>query len=299
MPSAASAAATPTAPSCFPISFPRSAGHVRTIIAVAALFLIATEYKAFGTSKRFNASRGPYPDYVAQPFPHLNGSLYQTLRRNREYRVALGSIMFPQDLRHSGLTTPQGFDPLLPVQYKALIDQIGYFVTNRLFGILPENEVALRLLGVRYFITAEKDILYARLCSSQNFHRLQPDQGYYKVFEFLNALPVFEMKDQNGEGVVELKSWQPERRLFLVRSKSGGQFRLGEQFFPGWVATVDGRETAIERCAGCFQCVPVPPGEHSVSFRYHSRWLATGGAVSLVFLFLLTIVARPPMRLQG
>jgi hypothetical protein len=279
--------------------FPRSSGHVRTIIAVAALFLIAAEYKAFGTSKRFNASRGPYPDYVAEPFPHLNERLYQTLRRNREYRVALGSIMFPQDLRHSGLTTPQGFDPLLPVQYKALIDQIGYFVTNRLFGILPENEVALRLLGVRYFITAENDILYARLCSSQNFRRLQPDQGYYKVFEFLNALPAFELKNQNGEGEVELKSWQPEQRLFFVRSNSGGQFRLAEQFFPGWVATVDGRETAIERCDGCFQCVPVPPGEHSVSFRYHSRWLATGGAFSLVFLFLLTIVARPPMRLQG
>ena len=278
--------------------FPRSSGHVRTFIAIAALFLVATEYKAFGTDKRFNASRGPYPDYVAQPFPHLNGSVYQTLRRNREYRVALGSIMFPQDLRHTGLTTPQGFDPLLPVQYKALIDQIGYFVTNRLFGIIPGNDEAFRLLGVRYFITAENDILYALLYSSQNFRRLEPDNGYYKVFEFLNALPAFELKDQNGGGEVQVKSWQPERRLFFVRSNSGGQFRLAEQFFPGWVAAVDGRETAIERCNGCFQCVPVPPGEHSVSFRYRSRWLGAGGAVSLVSLFLLAIVARPPMRLQ-
>jgi hypothetical protein len=279
--------------------FPRSSGHFRTFTAVAALFLIATEYKAFGTSKRFNASRGPYPDYVAEPFPRLNGSRYQTLRRNREYRVALGRVIFPEVLRHYGLTTPQGFDPLLPLQYKALIDQIGDFQTNRLFDIMPENEEALRLLGVRYFITSENDAFYARLCSSQNFRRLQPDPGYFKVFEFLNALPVFELKDQDGESLVELKSWQPERRVFFVRSNSGGQFRLTEQFFPGWVATVDGRETAIERCDGCFQCVPVPPGEHSVSFHYHSRWLGTGGAVSLVFLFLLMIVARPPMRLQG
>src|SRR5262249_50247962 len=151
--------------------FSRSSGHLRTFTAVAALFLIAAEYKAFGTSKRFNASPVPYPDYVAQPFPHLNGSIYRTLRRNREYRVALGSTKFPQDLRHSGLTTPQGFDPLLPVQYKALIDQIGYFYNNRLFGIIPENEEVLRLLGVRYFITGENDILYARLCSSQNLRR--------------------------------------------------------------------------------------------------------------------------------
>jgi hypothetical protein len=279
--------------------FPRSSGYVRTLTAVAALFLVAAEYKAFGTSKRFNASSEAYTDYVAQPFPHLNGSLYQTLRRHREYRVALGRSIFPQVLRHSGLTTPQGFDPLLPVEYKAFIHQIAYFRTDRLFDIIPENEEALKLLGVRYFITSEDDSFYARTCSSQNFRLLQPDNSHYKVFEFLNALPAFELEDQNREGMIELKSWKPERRLFFVRSKSGGQFRLAEQFFPGWVALVDGKETAIGRCHGCFQCVPLPPGEHSVEFRYHSRWLAAGGAISLVSVFLVTLVVRCPMRLRG
>jgi hypothetical protein len=279
--------------------FPRSSGYVRTFTAVAALFLMAAEYKAFGTSKRFNASREACLDYVARPFPYLNGSLYQTLRRHSQYRVALGRNIVSEALRHNGLATPQGFDPLLPAQYKALIDQVAHFQTNRLFDIIPENEEGLRLLGVRYFVISEGDSFYARICSSQNFRRLQPDDSYYKVFEFLNALPAFELEDQNEEGMVELKSWQPERRLFFVRSKSGGKFRLTEQFFPGWVAVVDGRETPIERCHGCFQCVPVPPGEHSVKFRYHSRWLGTGGAISLISVFLVTIVVGCPMRLRG
>jgi hypothetical protein len=280
--------------------FSRSSGYVRTFTAVAALVLVAAEYKAFGTSKRFNASSEAYPDYVARPFPHLNANLYGTLRRHREYRVALGRTIFPQALRHSGLATPQGYDPLLQAQYiKALIDQVANFRENRLFDIIPESEQTLRLLGVRYFITSENDLFYPRICSSQNFRRLQPDNSYYKVFEFLNALPAFELEDQEGEGMIELKSWKPERRLFFVRSKSGGQFRLTEQFFPGWVAAVDGRETAIERCHGCFQCVPLPPGEHSVEFRYHSRWLAAGGAISLLSVFLVTIVVRWPIRLRG
>jgi hypothetical protein len=272
--------------------FPRSSGRVRACTAGAVLLLVAADYKAFGTSKRLNAYRGPYTaNYVSQPFPGLNARLYQSLRQHPEYRLALDqTALFPQSLRHNGLTTPQGFDPLLPAQYKALIDRIARFRTNREFEIIPENEQALKLLGVRYFVTSENGPLYSRLSSSPNFRRLQPDDSYHKVFEFADSRPAFAWEEEAGRAV-ELKAWQPERRAFVVRSGSGGRFRLTEQFFPGWTATVDQKETAIERCQESFQCITIAPGEHAVEFRYHSRWLLPGGAISAISVLLLATFA--------
>ena len=102
---------------------------------MAALILAAADYKTFGTSKRFNAYRGAASaNYVAQPFPGLNTAVYESLRSHPEYRSALDLTgPFPQNLRHNGLTTPQGFDPLLTMRYKTLVDQVGHFRSNREF----------------------------------------------------------------------------------------------------------------------------------------------------------------------
>src|SRR5258706_11562647 len=65
--------------------YPGSSGRLRAGAAIAALILVASEYKAFGTSKRFNAYRGPYSvNYNSQPFPGLKVSLYESLRQHPE-----------------------------------------------------------------------------------------------------------------------------------------------------------------------------------------------------------------------
>jgi hypothetical protein len=259
-------------------------------VGIAALILVAAEYKAFGTSKRFNAYRGPYAaNYVSQPFPGLNANLYELLRKCPEYRLALDlTALFPQTLRHNGLATPQGFDPLLPAQYKSLIDRIARFRTNREFEVIPENEAALRLLGVRYFITSENGPLYSRLSSSGHFRRLEPDDSYHKVFEYLDPRPAYGWEEEDQGQMVGLGVWRPEHRSFLVRSARGGRFRLTEQYFPGWTAAIDRKETSIERCHEAFQCISLAPGEHQVEFRYHSRWLLPGGIISFCAVLLMT-----------
>jgi uncharacterized membrane protein YfhO len=92
--------------------------------------------------------------------------------------------------------------------------------------------------------------------------------------------------------LVRLSAWRPARREFLVRSDQGGRFVLVEQFFPGWEGQVDGHAANIERWNGAFQAVYVPPGEHTVEFRYHSRLLPAGAAISLLSLVLLVFFAK-------
>jgi uncharacterized membrane protein YfhO len=90
----------------------------------------------------------------------------------------------------------------------------------------------------------------------------------------------------------------PERRAFQVRSERGGRFGLVEQYSPGWEATVDGGPVAIERWREAFQSIPVGPGEHTVVFEYHSRWLPFGAAVSLASLAGLIWVIAADRQLK-
>jgi hypothetical protein len=181
---------------------------------------------------------------------------------------------------------------LLPEQYRILIERVGHFRTNREFDLNPLDVDTLRLLGAPYFITSESVPAYASLSASPRFHLLQPDDSYYKVFALNDPQAAFAWEGHGAGNTVELKGWLAEKRAFTVSSESGGRFRLTEQFYPGWKATVDGIETTIERCHEAFQCIAVQPGSHVVEFRFQSRFLGAGAVISLCSLLLLVYCVR-------
>jgi hypothetical protein len=56
---------------------------------------------------------------------------------------------------------------------------------------------------------------------------------------------------------------------------------LAEAWYPGWHATIDGREAEVVPANAWMRAVTVPAGHHTVVFRYLPRWLPIGLAVTL------------------
>ena len=73
---------------------------------------------------------------------------------------------------------------------------------------------------------------------------------------------------------------QAERVRIAVRAPADGYLVLSDAWYPGWVATVDGVVTPVERANLLFRAVRVPAGEHMVEFRFESGSLRTGTLVS-------------------
>jgi hypothetical protein len=85
---------------------------------------------------------------------------------------------------------------------------------------------------------------------------------------------------------------RPEAVDLTCRSPSGGYAVLLDRHAPGWTATVDGREVAIERADLLARAVKVGPGEHHIRFRYRAPGLRLSLAVSgLAWLVLLGLAA--------
>jgi hypothetical protein len=276
----------------------QSTGRRRILISGMLLFAAASDYKVFGSGRWFNAVEGDVDDeHLPYGMRGLDDAGYRAMRANRHYRVFTddGVGPHPTDYRMWGLSTPEGFDPFLSVQYKQTIQHWTPFFTNRLFYIDDRNDNMLQTLGVRYALVRDGSDHDRYLAASPDFRRIGRTDIYCHVYEYLRAKPPFHWEDEAG-GLAEPVAWLPERREFLTLSARGGRFVLVEQFFPGWRATVDGHPVRIERWGGAFQSIRVTPGTHRVSFEFRPVSVRGGAAVSFLAVAGLLVLVWADWR---
>jgi hypothetical protein len=85
-----------------------------------------------------------------------------------------------------------------------------------------------------------------------------------------------------------------------VRSQTGTTAIVLQTDAPGWVARVDGWQTAIFHANVLYQAVSVPPGHHRVTLRYEPRSVTIGAAASgLGILGLILLALVSPRRSQA
>lgn len=85
----------------------------------------------------------------------------------------------------------------------------------------------------------------------------------------------------------------PEHLVIDVDAPAPGFLVLADQYYPGWHATVNGREVPIQRANYTFRLVEVPAGSSRVEFRYRPASVALGAAVSaLTMVTVLFLVSR-------
>jgi hypothetical protein len=68
--------------------------------------------------------------------------------------------------------------------------------------------------------------------------------------------------------------------MTVPASSRGGLVVLTDQWYPGWTATVDGRDAPILRVDTALRGVAVGPGSHTIEYRYAPRWPLTGLCVT-------------------
>lgn len=76
-----------------------------------------------------------------------------------------------------------------------------------------------------------------------------------------------------------------------VRCATGKLLILTDTWYESWHPTIDGAPVKLLRVDGAFRAVVVPPGEHTVLFKYHSSRYTTGRLVTwLTSLWVLGII---------
>ncbi len=269
-------------------------GPLRCALAAALLLTIGIDYKVHATSKRFNASleHAWRTDWM----PGMNADTFRELEANSVYRISVDETgPLSTDLRHFGLTTPQGFDPFITSAYRDFIQTTAHFLTNWAFAVDPANQRGIQILGLGYFISADQGPQLPALQSNPRLRRLEPNDSFYKVFEVLDKRPPYGFEQNDADAPVERTLWLPEHRAFTVRTSAPAVFHLSEQWNPGWTARIDGHPVDISRWNVAFQSINVPAGEHRIDFEFKDRGLRAGAAISLVALLGLFALFKPAL----
>jgi hypothetical protein len=104
--------------------------------------------------------------------------------------------------------------------------------------------------------------------------------------------PVLPPSAPAPEARAEIASFAPERIVVEVDSPRPGVLVVGEAWYPGWRATVNGRDAACLQANAWMRAVAVPAGPSRVVMSFRSSNLWIGAAISLLSLGLCLAARR-------
>jgi hypothetical protein len=84
----------------------------------------------------------------------------------------------------------------------------------------------------------------------------------------------------------------PEASDFAATLGCPGRVVVGDAYYRGWRAYVDGRRVPVEEAAGGIRAVRVGAGEHRLEFRYRPASVYIGGALTALGLALAAFLRR-------
>ena len=94
-----------------------------------------------------------------------------------------------------------------------------------------------------------------------------------------------------GAASAKLTTLSDTRLDVHTSSTTPGFLLTSDTYYPGWRASIDGRETEIYRADYAIRGVIVPAGEHTVRFDYRPRSFYLGAGISLISMLLLGAIA--------
>jgi hypothetical protein len=122
--------------------------------------------------------------------------------------------------------------------------------------------------------------------------------GDVKIYENLNVLPrafiTTNPANPSPTFIIHRSAfiikYNAERVVIQTTTDTPGYLILTDEFYPGWLATLDGQPAAITRAYGLFRAVAIAPGTHTVEFRFEPPALKLGALVSALTLIALIVL---------
>lgn len=253
----------------------------------------------------------------------MDSQLRSFLKRDKEpFRIATPKLELLNVGLLEGIENVGGYDAIVLRDYSQLINITQGFPIDEPNIVMSIGRISplLRLLNARYYVLAPATDLvlpgFELVFQNRNYKVYQDNGALPRSFvvhsvrriedrpallgvmlspEFNpSSLAIIEEAADNLPNNPTLKSPTPriiERSLNTIRIEAelvaAGLLVLADAYYPGWKAFVDGRESKIYRTNYAVRGVLLPPGRHSVEFRYEPLSLKMGAIVSLVSLLLL------------
>jgi hypothetical protein len=107
----------------------------------------------------------------------------------------------------------------------------------------------------------------------------------------IEAPLVLNSQDADSKASASIASLSATQMEVRTKSTRAGFLVTSDAYYPGWRASIDGRDVWLYRADYAIRGVMVPAGEHTVRFDYRPRSFYLGAGVSLISMLLLIALA--------
>ena len=245
-----------------------------------------------------------YPNTKITTYLSKESKSYPWRFMGSDYVANEKRIFPPNTAVHYGLYAIDDYNPLLLKNYQDYIavsewgfKNIPDFSFNRM--IIPNNYNTrlIDLLGVKYVVTInDTSISKLKYLFSEGESRVYENKNVFPrafmVYSSVTAKTNIEAgnllldksldlrktaildKDVNlkaGSGLnkVEFINYSENKIILSVETSKKGVLVLTDNYYPGWMATVDGKESEILKTDYSFRGLVVPSGKHIIEFTFH------------------------------
>lgn len=283
----------------------RSGGVSNKGFANVLVTLIALDLLTVGLSySRFTPIDNVYPITPALMFLQKHAGTERVMPVNKSWSLDPANppkaVLPPNGATVYGLNDTQGYDSLFPGQYMAFAAKVdgdsptpvanGNIVFTRGRG---SDEA--KALSPRYYLIRENDTLFPL----NGLDLVLVDHGS-RLYVDKNALPRFTAPW--AQDSVKCDASIPTRLKFEVAPPSTQtDMVIRDQWYPGWKATVNGKQTEIKEAPYIFRTVPVSPGTSTttIEMRFQPSTIYFGIYCLCMGLVVFTVVLTTGKKLTS
>ena len=96
---------------------------------------------------------------------------------------------------------------------------------------------------------------------------------------------------QEGISLVKITKYEPNQLTYEVESQKGGVVVFSENYYPGWTATVDGKDVDVARVNYILRAINVAPGKHTVQLSFFPTTVDTTERIAYAsYAILLAVI---------
>ena len=285
---------------------------VALVVLIADLFIIGTPFYP-----RADSRLGEFVP-PAVKFLQQDTSLY----RITSYDAPNEKVFNPNVGMFFNIADIRGYDSIIPRQYAELMGALapqGELLYNRIapfYDPAPFDSPIIRLLNVKYVLTtrplpnAGYTLVYDDEIKIYRNERVLPRAflvPHARVIPDRAALlaqmqefdPTREVLLEQDPGLanaatcayapVAIARYSGNEVIVKSEQACAGWLVLTDSYFPGWLAFIDEKETALYRADYNFRAVYVPAGVHTIRFKYSPVSFRAGAMGSFLGVMMLLL----------
>lgn len=261
-----------------------------TAIILVGLFMVSDLFfvdKNYVSNKDFISGRD-----VEMPFPETPTDT-EILKDPTNYRVfdIQGLMQARTSYYHKAIG---GYSAVRPKRMQQLFD----------YQIAKNNLEILNMLNVKYVIQTDKEgkeypiinpdangnawfVSKVNLVKNSDAEMKALDKFNSKETAVINENEFTSIKGKafakDSSATITLDSYLPNNLKYTSNNTKEGLAVFSEMYYEkGWKALIDGKETSILRANYALRAIVVPPGKHTIEFKFDPQVVKTGGAITLV-----------------